>query len=98
MDPLSQLDPGDLANLMAMSAAQRLGAIIRLNTAHRYATPLDALRLLAGLEELARSTMPKAPHGEAALPDSAGWIPGSSDSPSPAAGEEATFAMNRKEQ
>ncbi len=65
MEALMLPDPADLAMLLALPAAERLGAILRLNRTPRYANHLDAIALLSRLAE--------------PLPDSSAWIPGSAD-------------------
>lgn len=69
MEALMLPDPADLAMLLALPAAERLGAILRLNRTPRYANHLDAIALLSRLAE--------------PLPDSSARIPGSAGSAAP---------------
>ena len=51
MSQIFQLDPADLALLLAMAPGERIGAIIRLNHLGRYAQRLNAVEILAQLAE-----------------------------------------------
>lgn len=74
MKALIQLDPADLDSLLAMDAAQRLGAIIRMNAAHRYPVPLDALGILAWLHDLDLESPERlAPPGSSGAGSEAGF-------------------------
>lgn len=70
-------DPTDMAMLMALSPADRLGGIIRLNKARRYRNRLNAVVVLSVLNErnLHRLCDPQKPEPS----DSSLGIPGLSE-------------------
>ncbi|MBK7944351.1 MAG: hypothetical protein IPJ85_03140 [Flavobacteriales bacterium] len=53
MKDLIQIEPADLAMLVALAPAERIGAIIRLNRTVRYANTLNAVEILVLLAEQA---------------------------------------------
>lgn len=78
MEQLLLLDPADLAMLLAMRPMERLGGIIRLNRATRYANRLNAIVLLSALNERGARRRKNGARAAIAVPDSSPAIPGSS--------------------
>lgn len=79
MSRLIQLEPADLAMLLALSPTDRIGAIIRLNRTPRYANTLNVVEILVQLAEqcMARIspqslTMRRIPASSPSIPASSG--------------------------
>lgn len=86
-------DPDDLATLLALDPADRLGRIIRLNRQPRYANRLDAKRML----ELLCGFGSREHTGCVVASDSSPSFPGPSESGPRRPMASARFGTNRKE-
>ena len=98
MNDLTHIESADLAMLVALAPAERLGAIIRLNRTVRYANTLNAVELLVQLAEQAAVAGSLRKRHRIELSDSVSSIPGSSESSSFGLGAGIRFAPNSKKQ